>query len=62
MQKSAMELAKNYEKQALERIRRMGIISAGLETRPVKTGMAPTQGHQNAEGWFDESASEQRVA
>jgi len=62
MQKSAMELANNYERQALERIRRMGIISAGLESRPVKTGNAATQGHQSAEGWFDENAVEQRLS
>ncbi|KAI1772507.1 26S proteasome subunit RPN7-domain-containing protein [Hypoxylon cercidicola] len=33
MQKKALDAAKNYEKEALERIRRMSLVSAGLEVK-----------------------------
>jgi COP9 signalosome complex subunit 1 len=63
LQKSALVMAKNYEKQALERIRRMSIIAAGLESKSVKTGAAPTQGHQQTtENWFDEGSMDAMAA
>ncbi|OTA60302.1 hypothetical protein K449DRAFT_332341 [Hypoxylon sp. EC38] len=37
MQKKALDAAKNYEKEALERIRRMNIVAANLEVKPGRT-------------------------
>lgn len=41
MQTQALDMAKNYESEALERIRRMNLAAAGLEVRgPSRKGMA----------------------
>lgn len=38
MQISTLQTAKNYEKESLERIRRMGIVAADLEIKGVRKG------------------------
>lgn len=51
MQTKALETAKKYEKEALERIRRMSLAAADLEVRgvPKRTPVVLS------EGWMDDS-------
>lgn len=61
MQKSAIEVARQYELEAKERLRRISIISAGLEV--VGKRQPPLLGRGVEETWYDESkASEQGAA
>lgn len=60
MQTEALEAAQNYEKQAIDRLRRMGIAAADLEFKGQRKGGAggniigAGQGFQNDLG-YDES-------
>ncbi|ORY70050.1 COP9 signalosome complex subunit 1 [Pseudomassariella vexata] len=51
MQANALEAAKNYEKEALERIRRMNIVAADLEVKGTARARAGLGGDQ----WFNET-------
>ena len=53
MQQATLETAKNYEKEALERIRRMNIVAADLEVKGTKRGPGGVAGI--SEGWTDET-------
>lgn len=56
MQASALQTAQKYEKEALERIRRMGIAAAELEVRGTRKGHGAGAGLQGMdEAWFDDS-------
>ncbi|KAG7108640.1 COP9 signalosome complex subunit 1 like protein [Verticillium longisporum] len=59
MQTQALETTKAYESEALERIRRMGLLSANLEVRNVKklqaTGSQATAPDGVSDVWFDNS-------
>ncbi|EEY16700.1 COP9 signalosome complex subunit 1 [Verticillium alfalfae VaMs.102] len=59
MQTQALETTKAYESEALERIRRMGLLSANLEVRNVKklqaTGSQTTAADGVSDVWFDNS-------
>lgn len=54
MQTNALEAAKNYEKEALERIRRMSIIAADLEVRGQGRKGPPGSGGGMSDVWFDD--------
>ncbi|CRK26724.1 hypothetical protein BN1708_014657 [Verticillium longisporum] len=59
MQTQALETTKAYESEALERIRRMGLLSADMEVRNVKklqaTGSQATAPDGVSDVWFDNS-------
>lgn len=61
MQKSAIEVARQYELEAKERLRRISLLSAGLEV--VGKRQPPLIGRGVEETWYDGSqASEQAGA
>ncbi|KAI1412920.1 26S proteasome subunit RPN7-domain-containing protein [Hypoxylon sp. FL1857] len=57
MQKKALDAAKNYEKEAMERIRRMNIAAADLEVKPPRKGAGGGAGSLPGVGdiWQDDS-------
>lgn len=55
MQTTALETAKNYEKEALERIRRMSIIAADLEVKGHGRKGAPGSAGGMSDVWFDDA-------
>lgn len=56
MQQHALKVAQKYEKEAKERLRRMGIVAAGLEVSGKKKSMQGFGGQPAADGtWYDES-------
>jgi COP9 signalosome complex subunit 1 len=55
MQTKALETAKNYEKEALERIRRMSIIAADLEVKGHGRKGPGAVGSGLSDVWFDET-------
>lgn len=55
MQKEALRLAERYEREAKEKLRRMSLISAGLDAigaKPPGTGAASASHFDEA--WYDE--------
>lgn len=56
MQKEALQVAQNYEREAKERLRRISLIAAGLDAVGGKKAAA---GHAAGSGldeaWYDES-------
>ncbi|KAI1144597.1 26S proteasome subunit RPN7-domain-containing protein [Hypoxylon sp. FL0543] len=60
MQKKALDAAKNYEKEAMERIRRMNIVAADLEVRPPRKSASGGTGNLPGVGdiWQDDSRSQ----
>lgn len=56
MQQQALQVAQRYEKEAKERLRRMGIVAAGLEVSGNKKNMQGFGAQSTADdGWYDES-------
>ncbi|KAI0841687.1 26S proteasome subunit RPN7-domain-containing protein [Hypoxylon sp. FL0890] len=57
MQKKALDAAQNYEKEAVERIRRMNIVAAGLEVGPPRKSADGGAGNLPGVGdvWQDDS-------
>ena len=53
MQQTTLETAKSYEKEALERIRRMNIIAADLEVKGTKRSQGGIAGI--SESWADDT-------
>ena len=51
MVQAALEAAANYEKEALERLRRLGIAAADLEVRGNKRSILNTMG----DSWYEEN-------
>ncbi|OTA95127.1 hypothetical protein M434DRAFT_69905 [Hypoxylon sp. CO27-5] len=60
MQKKALDAAKNYEKEALERIRRMNIVAANLEVKPGRNTIGGGTGSLPGVGdtWPDDPRSQ----
>ncbi|KAK8136628.1 26S proteasome subunit RPN7 [Apiospora sp. TS-2023a] len=56
MQTKGLETAKNYEREALERIRRMNIAAADLEVKGPRKGVGNAMsGISGGETWFDDT-------
>lgn len=56
MQTKGLETAKNYEREALERIRRMNIAAADLEVKGTRKGMGnPMSSIGGGETWFEDT-------
>ncbi|OAQ90655.1 26S proteasome subunit RPN7 [Purpureocillium lilacinum] len=57
MQAEALKAAREYEKEAKERLRRISLVSAGLEVVPAKRSHDIAPGISHDESWFEESRS-----
>jgi len=55
MQAEALKAAREYEKEAKERLRRISLVSAGLEVVPAKRSHDIAPGISHDESWFEES-------
>lgn len=57
MQKKGLEAAQKYEQEALERLRRINIISAGLEVvAPLISGHRDRDVDDGDETWYEDNA------
>lgn len=63
MQKEALRVAQNYEREAKERLRRISLTAAGLD---AVGGKKVTAGHASGSGldeaWYDESRQSLEMA
>ena len=58
MQQQALRVAQRYEKDAKERLRRMGIVAAGLEVSGNKKSLPGMGAHSVAEDtWYEDSGN-----
>ncbi|KAK8034744.1 COP9 signalosome complex subunit 1 [Apiospora rasikravindrae] len=55
MQAKGLEMARNYEREALERIRRMNIAAADLEVKGTRKGVGNAMSSIGGETWFDDT-------
>ncbi|KAK8066050.1 COP9 signalosome complex subunit 1 [Apiospora hydei] len=55
MQAKGLEMAKNYEREAIERIRRMNIAAADLEVKGTRKGVGNAMSSISGETWFDDT-------
>lgn len=54
VQTNALSVARKYEQEAKERLRRMNIIAAGLEVSGVKKQPGGAGGHEVEEAWYED--------